>query len=463
MGRDSPSREGAKRQRIDADARAQLHDFFVAKDWALNTNLPRGNVYTNSEIGIFAAELGLSRDQVRTQLANYKEARYGNSQIELLVNADELDEDLRLSLSMETNEFVTTTMQRLLDGDVSAGRDFSNMAKVLDAFPAAARGFVETLSRSPDHPGVDLLGEAVENFIDSAALMIPKKASGLPNAEVGFQRSILEHKGSIVSRWIELVDSDDVDLGRDKAGRLGQYLHTTIYQAWVRASAYAERPPVQIPGQVKLGKYARPVIYYVAGWTLYSASRALTISLQEREKCFQFVQRNNTTKEDAEKDKLPIDIVEKRSTRRAAKMYASKAYYNFICSVESIYLTNLNIRMIRAYADGDIMDVILGGILKNKHLESKFRSLCADGVGTKEQQQILKYLMERYANMRGTFFVKSIKNNNPKSSVDTLAERQATRSKVSNAVITAKAVAKVTEATLWSDAAKNVLEATKNS
>ncbi len=44
-----------------------------------------------------------------------------------------------------------------------------------------------------------------------------------------------------------------------------------------------------------------------------------------------------------------------------------------------------------------------------------------------------------------------------------LAERQAIRSKVSNAVITAKAVAKVTEATLWSDAAKNVLEATKNS
>ena len=56
--------------------------------------------------------------------------------------------------------------------------------------------------------------------------------------------------------------------------------------------------------------------------------------------------------------------MEKRSTRRPAKMYALKAYYNFICSVESIYLTNLNMRMIRAYADGDIMDVILGGILK---------------------------------------------------------------------------------------------------
>ena len=463
MCRDSPSREGAKRQRIDAGARAQLHDFFISKDWALNTNLPRGNVYANSEIGILAVELGLSRDQVRTQLVNYKESKYGNSQIELLVDAGELEEDLRMSLSMETNEFVTETLKRLLDGDVSDGRDFNNMAKVLDAFPAAARNFVETLSRSPDHPGVDLLGEAVENFIDSAALMFPKKASGLSNAEVEFQRSILEHKDSIVSRWIDIVETDDdVDLGRDKAGRLGQYLHNIIYQEWVRTSADGERPPVQIPGKVKLGKYARPVIYYVAGWTLYSASRALTISVKEREIYFSFVRRNNTTKEDAEKAKLPIDLVEKR-TRRAAKMYASKAYYNFIWSVESIYLTNLNIKMMRAYADGDIMDIILGGIMKNKSLANKFCSLCGDDVDTKEQQQILKYLMERYANMRGTFFVKCIKNNNPKSSVDTLAERQATRNKVSNAVITAKAVAKATAASLWTDAADNVLEATEDS
>ena len=44
MAGDSPSGEGggalAKRQRINADDRAQLHDFFVSKDWALNTNLP---------------------------------------------------------------------------------------------------------------------------------------------------------------------------------------------------------------------------------------------------------------------------------------------------------------------------------------------------------------------------------------------------------------------------------------
>ena len=61
------------------------------------------------------------------------------------------------------------------------------------------------------------------------------------------------------------MNLDNVNLRRDKAGRLGQYLHNTIYQEWVRASANVERPPVQIPGKAKLGKYARPVMYSVAG------------------------------------------------------------------------------------------------------------------------------------------------------------------------------------------------------
>ena len=41
----------------------------------------------------------------------------------------------------------------------------------------------------------------------------------------------------------------------------------------------------------------------------------------------------------------------------------------------STYLANLNIKTIRAYAAGEIIDVILGGIMNNKHLTDKFRLL----------------------------------------------------------------------------------------
>ena len=70
----------------------------------------------------------------------------------------------------------------LLDGDVSGGRGFNNMAKVLGALPAAARNLFETMSRSPTIRSLTyLLGKAVENIINSAALMtISKKHQGFP-------------------------------------------------------------------------------------------------------------------------------------------------------------------------------------------------------------------------------------------------------------------------------------------
>jgi hypothetical protein len=57
--------------------------------------------------------------------------------------------------------------------------------------------------------------------------------------------------------------------------------------------------------------------------------------------------------------------------------------------------------------------------------------------------------------MRGTFFAHCLKNNNSKSTVDILAEKQATRTKVSNAVVTAKAVADSKESELWRRAGDN--------
>ena len=108
MGRDSISGKGndapAKRQRIDASDHAQFHDFFISKYWTLNTNSPRGKAYANSEIGILAADLGLSWDQTRTKLVNCKEAKYGSNQMKMLVNVDKLEEDLWMSLSMETKK-----------------------------------------------------------------------------------------------------------------------------------------------------------------------------------------------------------------------------------------------------------------------------------------------------------------------------------------------------------------------
>ncbi len=66
--------------------------------------------------------------------------------------------------------------------------------------------------------------------------------------------------------------------------------------------------------------------------------------------------------------------------------------------------------------------------------------------------------MERYANMRGSFFAHYLKMKNSGRVVDKLASSQATRTKVANAVVNAKAVAKAKEEQLWKKAEENAFE-----
>ena len=59
-----------------------------------------------------------------------------------------------------------------------------------------------------------------------------------------------------------------------------------MYHEWTHTDIDSERPSVEIPSSVAINRYAHPVIYYVSGWTLFSASRALTVAGKERGKYF---------------------------------------------------------------------------------------------------------------------------------------------------------------------------------
>ena len=209
---------------------------------------------------------------MRTQLINFKEAKYGNSQISLLLNADQLQEKMRLSLSMETTEFVVMVLGRVLSNSTSSSRDFNNFSTVMNAFPSSARTYIKLLSDSPNNSAVLLLGDLIDQFITSDAEAFPKKAAGLSTAEVQFQRGLMQYKRIYVGKWIELHDSTGLDMTQNLFGRLGQFLYMVMYHEWTHAAVDCKRPPVTIPGNVKLNKHALPVIYYVAEWTLFSAS-----------------------------------------------------------------------------------------------------------------------------------------------------------------------------------------------
>jgi hypothetical protein len=100
--------------------------------------------------------------------------------------------------------------------------------------------------------------------------------------------------------------------------------------------------------------------------------------------------------------------VERR--KRRASVYCSREYFDFVCFVESTYLANPTLKMMMAYNDGDIISKIKFGILL--HDDSRDRFSCLSGSDNKDDNRLLlAYIMERYANMWGTYFVKHLKGN----------------------------------------------------
>ena len=79
-------------------------------------------------MGRIAAKYGLKKTQVARQLRNYKDEKYGNTQIKLLLDAEQLEEKMQEGLSMEPAEFVTSTLGRICEKDSSSSVDFLNFS-----------------------------------------------------------------------------------------------------------------------------------------------------------------------------------------------------------------------------------------------------------------------------------------------------------------------------------------------
>jgi hypothetical protein len=96
--------------------------------------------------------------------------------------------------------------------------------------------------------------------------------------------------------------------------------------------------------------------------------------------------------------------------------------------------------MMLAYVDGDIISQIEISILGNERAMERFAAMSGIDLDTCQCQQLMAYILERYANMRGTFFVRHLKGNSG-DQIKKLAESQATRTKVANAVVCSQKIA----------------------
>jgi len=132
--------------------------------------------------------------------------------------------------------------------------------------------------------------------------------------------------------------------------------------------------------------------------------------------------------------------------------------------VESVFLNNLNAEMMQAYLDGDIIHEIKYAIINSEDANQQFTTLCSDGNGEElfsaaERKDLLEYIMTRYANMRGRYFVKYLRGTVSGSAADAVVESQATRTKVINASVKSKRSNDQEECEMWKAAEESVVDA----
>ena len=78
---------------ITAAAKQKLREYFIAENWPLDTPLLRGaDDNLDSRLRAIKTKFDLNKPQIARQLKNFKEEKYGNSQITLIIDADQLEE-----------------------------------------------------------------------------------------------------------------------------------------------------------------------------------------------------------------------------------------------------------------------------------------------------------------------------------------------------------------------------------
>jgi hypothetical protein len=299
---------------ISIAAKSSLRAYFEGVRWPLNKALPKGAEFLNGPLGDITRQFLLVTLQVARQLLNYKQEKFMNMQVSILLNPSDLDERIRIreGMAMSAPKFVSSTLLRICDPDPSSyGSDFSNLCVVMKSLPSTACSYVRLIANSPDDACFCLLVNVVENWIQNMAKKFPRTAAGVPNAQLNFERAKEMKMCAFVADFMkeyELTSLPPAEISCITFGRLGAFLHLALFQAWSDAICDNKKPPIKFPVDCLVGMYALPVVvvYYVAGWRIFSMSKATTIAAENRPACFTSAASQTIDERAAKRMNLPF-------------------------------------------------------------------------------------------------------------------------------------------------------------
>jgi hypothetical protein len=254
---------------ISNATKISLHAYFEGSDWPLNQALPRGAEFLRGPLGDIMRQYCLEKMLVACQLLNYKKGKFLNTQVSILLNQLDLDKRIREGMVMSASKFVPSTLLRIYDPAPSSyGSNFSNLCAVMNSLPSTARTYIWLLASCPDDACFYLLVGVLENWIQNVAERFPKTAAGVPNAQLDFKSAkelkMRAYDADFMKEY-NLTGLPPGDIFSITFGRLGAFLHLALFQAWSDVICDNKKPPIEFPVDCLVGRYAMPVVYYVAG------------------------------------------------------------------------------------------------------------------------------------------------------------------------------------------------------
>lgn len=270
-------------------------------------------------------------------------------------------------------------------------------------------------------------------YIDFTVECIPKTASMLRESNMLFTERRFHYRDDIwLRKFIQLTNDLGLCLDSTACRRAMCAIEMNLFRCWGLLNYSMQLPQIDFPSApFQVHKFSEPILYYTAGWIVGSLSRAKLAVRQadKREANLMkgMAKAHSLTEEQAKDQDLPTRVIERKEMKNLKR--PSRAFFDFICHLEAIYMQNLTVAMMLAFSGGDLLSQIAGAISRNNEVRDDFKALIpplkegTTAMTAGELCRMLGYVLKKYKRMRGRWFVKAVAGQTCKGAVAKMPTR----------------------------------------
>ena len=419
-------------KRITQAAIDELFRFFDDENFARNQNLPKGT--SNERLNAIYVRHSLKPSQAARQLVNWKAKKFGLSEKTFSHRPETVRKSVEEFTSGDSESFAEFVIDSMLPQKTSSPEAFKTNYSMSTK---RRENLLQSLLLGSNAFLLAMVVETVDAYTEKIVEVMPKVSKMVPDADLKFslwrkrnafekaQAFALAAKNNFCTYQSESME---------ELRLLFLSIEDVMGREWGERAYEVSTPEIVIPpiGENKVHPYSEGVLYYTAGWTLHGLGN---VTKKQYPTLFnwasKFSEYNSVTKEEAAKLGLPTYVVDRKEAKRLTR--PNKAFFDYICHIETIYLTNVTTSMMLAYIAGDLFKKISSKIMADERQQHMFCALLppemreemSDEDVAKVALLMNKYILTKFKRMRGRWFAKALEGQSTKGStaVDTMATR----------------------------------------